>query len=82
MRSRLIMNILALLVVPVVLGGLVAWWTFVVLSNSSATGGYWFNGPVVRAGFMFLLVATIVGVIGGYIVRVVVPKYYGRPVSS
>lgn len=81
MRFRLFLNVLALVIIPTVLGALAGFITWSVLNNSSNRGEFWFDGVVVRASFMFLLVATLAGVIGGYIVRVVVPKYYGRPVS-
>ncbi|MFZ4585161.1 MAG: hypothetical protein ACOYNI_08010 [Acidimicrobiia bacterium] len=81
MRFRLFLNVLVFAIVPLALGVLSGWLTWVVLKDTDSRGAFWFNGVVVRALFLGLLVATVAGVIGGYIVRVVVPKYHGRPVS-
>ncbi len=47
--------------------------------TSDAGQAFWFNSPAVRWGFFAILIVTLLAVIAGYLVKVVVPKYRGRP---
>lgn len=76
--NRLVLGALAFFVIPLLLGTIafaLAFWTL----RDSTTSSFWFTGAFLRASFLGLLVASIVGVIGGYVYKVMIPKYRGRP---
>jgi len=52
---------------------------FAQAEEDESSNTFWFNDRFLRFTFLGLLIVVLLALIVGYIVKVIVPKYRGRP---